>query len=92
LLLTGLLIAQLTLGGATWVVKFAAPSWAPAWISAWRGAVQEGGWLQTHVITAHVAVGSLLLATSLALALYAYRLLPGWAAADRTAPRWKAAV
>jgi hypothetical protein len=30
-----------------------------------------------HIITAHVAVGSLLLATALALALYANRLLTG---------------
>ena len=27
-------------------------------------AIQDGGWLQTHVITAHVAIGSLILATS----------------------------
>jgi hypothetical protein len=39
-------------------------------------AIQDGGWLQTHVITAHVALGSLLFATSVALALYAQRLLP----------------
>jgi cytochrome c oxidase assembly protein subunit 15 len=72
-----LLLVQLTLGAATWLVKFAAPSWAPGWISIGRAAIQDGGWLQTHVITAHVAVGSLLLATSLALALYIQRLLRG---------------
>jgi cytochrome c oxidase assembly protein subunit 15 len=71
-----LVTAQVALGAATWVVKFAAPAWAPAWISTARGAVQEGGWLETHVITAHVAVGSLVLAASLALALFAQRLLP----------------
>jgi hypothetical protein len=88
-----LLVVQLTLGAATWVVKFAAPSWAPAWVVASRASIHDGGWLQTHVITAHVAVGSLLLATSLALALYAYRLLPAGAAAqNNTAHRWKAAV
>jgi len=88
-----LLVVQLSLGGATWIVKFAAPSWAPIWVSTGRAAVQDGGWLQTHVITGHVAVGSLLLAVSLALALYALRLLPASAAiARRAAHRWKAAV
>jgi heme a synthase len=75
-ILAGLVLVQLALGAGTWVVKFAAPTWAPAWVSAGRAAIQDGGWLQTHVITAHVAVGSLLLATSLAIAIYALRLLP----------------
>ncbi len=91
--LAGLLVVQLALGGATWVVKFAAPAWAPAWVATGRAAIQDGSWLQTHVITAHVAAGSLLLATSLALALYATRLLPASAAAEQIASHsWKAAV
>jgi cytochrome c oxidase assembly protein subunit 15 len=73
--LAGLLVIQLVLGGGTWMVRFAAPWWVPAWATLGRDAVQEGGWLQTHVITAHVAVGSLLFVTTLALALYAVRLL-----------------
>src|SRR5206468_2987603 len=32
-LLVLLLAAQLALGGATWIVKFAAPAWAPSWLS-----------------------------------------------------------
>lgn len=74
--LVGLLLVQLALGAGTWIVKFAVPSWARDWISSGNVAIHDGGWLQTHVITAHVAVGSLLLAASLALALYAQRLLP----------------
>jgi heme a synthase len=74
--LTALLTLQLAFGAGTWIVKFAVPAWAPGWIIASRAAVQDGGWLQTHIITAHVATGSLLLVTSLALALYAQRLLP----------------
>jgi cytochrome c oxidase assembly protein subunit 15 len=70
-----LLVIQLALGGGTWIVRFAAPSWVPAWAALGREAVQDGGWLQTHIITAHVAVGSLLFVTTLALALYAARLL-----------------
>jgi cytochrome c oxidase assembly protein subunit 15 len=71
-----LLVVQLTLGAGTWIVKFAVPTWATQWISLGDAAVRDGGWLQTHIITAHVAVGSLLLVTSLALALFALRLLP----------------
>jgi cytochrome c oxidase assembly protein subunit 15 len=74
--LAALLVTQLTLGAGTWIVKFAVPTWATQWISLGDTAVRDGGWLQTHIITAHVAVGSLLLVTSLALALFALRLLP----------------
>jgi cytochrome c oxidase assembly protein subunit 15 len=73
--LAGLLVVQLVLGAGTWIVKFAVPSWAAGWLPPMTVAIQDGGALQTHVITAHVAVGSLLLATALALALYAHRLL-----------------
>jgi cytochrome c oxidase assembly protein subunit 15 len=74
----GILIAiQLLLGMATWMEKFALPSWAADWMGHGNVVISDGGWLQTHIITAHVAVGSLLLATSLALALYSLRLLRG---------------
>ena len=33
--------------------------------------------MQTHVITAHVAIGSLILGTAVAIALYSQRLLAG---------------
>jgi cytochrome c oxidase assembly protein subunit 15 len=75
-ILGSLVLLQLALGAGTWIVKFAVPTWAAAWISVPAHSVQEGGWLQTHIITSHVAVGSLILVTSLALALYAQRLLP----------------
>jgi cytochrome c oxidase assembly protein subunit 15 len=90
--LVGLLFAQLLLGAGTWIVKFSAPSWAAGWVST-GFAIQDGGWLQTHVITAHVAVGSLLLATSLAMALFAQRLLPSPVAVSTvTAHRLEAAI
>jgi cytochrome c oxidase assembly protein subunit 15 len=72
--LAGLLLLQLLLGASTWIIKFAAPTWAPNWVALARGTVQEGSWLQTHVITGHVAIGSLMLATSLVLVLYSVRL------------------
>jgi cytochrome c oxidase assembly protein subunit 15 len=74
LAMAALVLVQLLLGAGTWIVKFSVPAWANAWVST-TTPIQEGGWLQTHVITAHVATGSLLLVTSVALALYANRLL-----------------
>jgi len=73
--IVGLVVFQLALGAATWVVKFSLPAWTSGWISRSKVAIQDGGWLQTHIITAHVATGSLLLAMSVALALYSHRLL-----------------
>jgi heme a synthase len=73
--LAGLVLFQLLLGASTWIVKFSVPTWARDWVPNSSTPIQEGGWLQTHIITAHVATGSLLLVTSVALALYANRLL-----------------
>ena len=87
LLLASLMLLQVGLGMATWVVKFAVPA---AIVHRWPDAaitVQAGGWWQTHIITAHVAVGSALLGTSLALALVAMRRLSGSATVPHAAPR-----
>lgn len=75
LALVALLVLQILLGASTWIVKFAVPVWASDWLSPQSFSVQEGGWIQTHVITAHVATGSLMLGISVALALYAQRFL-----------------
>jgi hypothetical protein len=85
--LVALVLIQLTLGAATWLVKFSVPAWATEIITPGSIAVEEGGWLQTHVITAHVALGSLLLVTSVAIALYALRLTPTHLPANRIAAR-----
>jgi heme a synthase len=82
-----LITIQLALGAATWIVKFSVPAWATGLVSTGQAAIQDGGWLQTHVITAHVAVGSLLFVTSLALALYAQRLLPASTPLQARAPQ-----
>jgi cytochrome c oxidase assembly protein subunit 15 len=74
--LGSLVVLQLALGAATWIAKFAVPAWAAGWVPAPPHAMQHGHWVQTHIITAHVAAGSLILVTSLALALFAHRLLP----------------
>lgn len=73
--LCGLIVVQILLGAGTWIVKFAVPVWAADWLPIEPMANQADGWLQTHVITAHVAVGSLLLVTALSIALYSLRLL-----------------
>jgi cytochrome c oxidase assembly protein subunit 15 len=86
-LLAVLITTQLALGAGTWIVKFSVPAWASGLISIGNTAVQAGGPLQTHVITAHVAVGSLLLVTSLALALYTQRLLPASSTENALSPR-----
>lgn len=70
-----LITAQICLGGATWVVKY---SW-PAWLSQFRFAaqytVQSDSLLQATTVTAHVALGSLILATSVLLMLRSLRVV-----------------
>lgn len=73
--LAGLMCVQLALGAATWLAKYSVPYWASGFVPANWGAIVDKGWLQTHIVTAHVAVGSMMLGVSLALALYALRLL-----------------
>jgi cytochrome c oxidase assembly protein subunit 15 len=84
LTLVGLIALQLLLGVATWVVRFSVPVWASDWWPGGVPSVAAGGWLETHVITAHVAGGSLLLAVSIALALAAVRNLATPAAISHT--------
>src|SRR4051794_37994182 len=77
LALVAILAVQLVLGAATWIVKYSVPAFASGWFPASNVPVQDGGWLQTVVVTGHVAMGSLLLATAVALAIYSHRLLGG---------------
>ena len=81
--LVALVAAQVSLGVATWVAKYRLPDWAQhgtaarAWEGvagqATMGASTAGGWAETHVVTGHSAVGSLLLACSAAHATLATR-------------------
>jgi cytochrome c oxidase assembly protein subunit 15 len=86
LALGGLLVIQLALGAATWIVKFSVPTWAARWWPWPAFTVHADGWLQTHIITAHVAVGSLLLAAATATALVALRTLPRGVSIQHAAP------
>jgi cytochrome c oxidase assembly protein subunit 15 len=72
--MAGLLIAQLSLGVGTWVVKYGWPAWfANSWIAnaSWAPSgsllsftVTAGSRLQAWITTLHVAIGSLILATA----------------------------
>jgi cytochrome c oxidase assembly protein subunit 15 len=72
--LAALVLVQLALGCGAWVVNY---GW-PAWFSQYRWAagyvVGDKSAMQALVTTAHVAVGSLILATSLVIALRSWRL------------------
>ena len=63
------------LAGVDQRFKFAVPVWAADWLPGNDFANTANGWLQTHIVTAHVALGSLLLGTSVAIALTALRRL-----------------
>jgi cytochrome c oxidase assembly protein subunit 15 len=82
IMLGSLVFVQLLLGVATWMEKYSVPSWASDWISHPSMVIRDGGWMQTNIITAHVATGSAILGTAIALALYAHRLLSGTASVD----------
>lgn len=74
LLCAVLILLQFSLGLGTWVVKYALPGWAEGWWPARMEAIRAGGWLQTHVATAHSALGSLVLALTTVAALFVSRL------------------
>jgi heme a synthase len=84
--LASLLTIQLLLGASTWIVKFSVPTWAVGWIPWAVAANSAGDWLQTHIVTGHVAVGSLLLGIGVATALLAQRLLACGSREYRGAP------
>lgn len=75
LLLLGLIVVQVTLGLATWVVNFGFPAWFTDWIWELHYTVVAEGPLQALVTTAHVAFGSLALVSAVSLWLWTNRLL-----------------
>lgn len=87
LILVALVVLQVTLGLGTWLVKYSVPYWASGWIDPLPASVSAGGWLQTLVVTAHVAMGSLLLALSVSIALFeAHGLVTHRFTCDRLSP------
>jgi heme a synthase len=73
--LAALIVVQVGLGLATWVVNYGWPIWLQSFEFAASFRIQAGGMLQSLVVTGHVANGSLLLATSTTLATRQSRLL-----------------
>jgi cytochrome c oxidase assembly protein subunit 15 len=71
-----LVLVQLVLGSATWVLKYGWPGGFFAdrpLVAGWTNAAGTLG--QSMIVTAHVALGSLILATSLLVALRSLRLV-----------------
>jgi cytochrome c oxidase assembly protein subunit 15 len=67
-------LVQIALGAGTWVTKYGWPAWMNGFDFAAGYVSTAEAPLQTLSATAHVAIGSLVLATSLLLALRAARL------------------
>jgi cytochrome c oxidase assembly protein subunit 15 len=82
--LVGLVGVQLVLGVNTWIVKYGWPAFLGEWAPAGYVNVAHGFW-QTHIVTAHVAVGSLILAQAGRLGLWCRRLAPATDAAPAAA-------
>jgi len=81
--LVALVIAQLGLGGVTWLTHYGPPTWLSQYDWAAGYTIQAGSLTQIHATTAHVAAGSLILVTALAIALRSCRLLRAAPAAAR---------
>jgi cytochrome c oxidase assembly protein subunit 15 len=70
-----LIFLQLLLGAGTWVMKYSWPSWLADQTWAVGFTIEAEGLLQVLTVTAHVATGSLILGTSVMLALRSVRLV-----------------
>jgi heme a synthase len=68
-------LLQIMLGAATWVYKYNWPAFMANSDVASTFIVQAMGWRQAQVTTAHVALGSLILALSSVLAAFAIQVL-----------------
>jgi len=69
LLIAVLLLVQMGLGPATWVVKYGWPEWFRGYRFAADYTIQAESMMQAVVVTAHVATGSLILAAAVVVAL-----------------------
>jgi len=69
-----LVLAQVALGGGTWVTKYGWPAWLAEYDFAQRYVIVPGSPAQTWTVTAHVAIGSLILATAVLIAVRLARL------------------
>ncbi len=72
-LLSVLIVGQVSLGAATWIVKYGWPDWMGSFQFAAEHINYEKSALQAIISTAHVANGSLILATAVILSLQTSR-------------------
>ena len=66
--MAGLVLLQVGLGVGTWFVKYRLPAWAAGLATGTMDASVAGGWAETHIVTAHTAIGAILLALATARA------------------------
>ena len=78
--LMALVSSQIVLGVATWVAKYNWPSWIADMSSTAGNVIQAKSMTQAVIVTAHVAMGSLILAISVYLSAFVFRLRNPWAA------------
>jgi cytochrome c oxidase assembly protein subunit 15 len=70
-----LVVFQVLLGASTWMAKYGLPQWATAVVSDLSFVNTADSGHQAGMVTSHVAVGSLILITALAIAIRAGRQL-----------------
>ncbi len=73
-LLSALILIQVALGGATWVVKFGWPEVFAQYSFAAPHTIQAKSLIQAMIVTSHVATGSLILAMSVTVLARSLRL------------------
>lgn len=76
LAMVAIVAVQLTLGVVAWLAKYGVPAWAIPLVGTTDAATLADGWWQSHMVTAHQATGSLLLAATLVITLFAWRFSP----------------
>ncbi|MCG8448014.1 MAG: COX15/CtaA family protein [Pirellulales bacterium] len=74
-ILLALVVVQLGLGAGTWLVQYGMPAWATSLFGEMTFVNRANDAVQASLITSHVAVGSLILVTALAVALRIARQL-----------------
>lgn len=74
LLLVALFLMQLVLGAGAWVTGYGWPKWFTRGIWATSYTIVADGWMQVGMKTGHAALGPLILAASLGLTLWSFRL------------------
>ncbi len=73
--LFGMIVVQLSLGSATWIVKYGWPEFLADYSFAAAHTIQAKSLLQSLVVTSHVATGSLVIAVSVLLLARAVRIV-----------------